>query len=59
MNTIGTETITESRGMGYSRPQAIRGSIEPKDWLGCRLFDTGCAIDKAGDHLHNLCGCND
>jgi hypothetical protein len=59
MNTIGTETINESRGMGYSRPQAIRSSIEPKAWLGCLLYDTGCAIDKSGDHLHNLCGCKD
>ena len=61
MNTVGTEFIDESRGMGYSRPQAIRSSIEPKDWLGCRLYDTECAIDKAGDaighagdHLHSL-----
>jgi hypothetical protein len=66
MSVIGMESISEYRGMGYSRPKAIRGSIEPKAWLGCRLYDTGCAIAKegdaighAGDHLYGRCGCKD
>ncbi|HXR68002.1 MAG TPA: hypothetical protein VN712_05135 [Dermatophilaceae bacterium] len=66
MSVIGTEAINEYRGMGYSWRKAIRSSIEPKAWLGCRLYDTGCAIAKAGDaighagdHLHGLCGCKD
>jgi len=57
MSVIGMESISESRAMGYSWPEA---------WLGCRLYDTGCAIAKAGDaighagdHLHGLCGCKD
>ena len=66
MSVIGMEAISESPAMGSAWPEAIRGSIEPKAWLGCRLYDTGCAIAKAGDaighagdHLHGLCGCKD
>jgi hypothetical protein len=66
MSAIGTEAINEYRNMNYSWPMAIRSSIEPKAWLGCRLYDTGRAIAKAGDaighagdYLHNLCGCKD
>ena len=65
MSAIGMEAITEYRGMGHSSPKASRKSIEPKVWLGCRLYDSGCATVKAGDatghagdHLHGLCGCN-
>jgi hypothetical protein len=66
MSAIGMGAINESRAMGYYGPKAMRGSIEPKAWPGCRLYDTGCAIAKAVDaighavdHLHNLCGCKD
>ena len=60
------ESINETRAMGYSWPEAIRGSIEPKAWPGCRLYDTGYVIATAGhaighaaDHHHGLCRCKD